>query len=151
MFAAFTTVKLLHEMLWYLAEVGERTYDSNHVDEARSLTNTITALTASGPEEVLSVDVESLHSTVRVLLMDSSEEIRSRYFAEGDHQDARLTPGADLAEIDLRGLPCAEPVFVARASSRRTFDAAISRASTCSEQTCVTHGSREQISRVLCF
>lgn len=105
MFAAFTTVKLLHEMLWYLAEVGERTYDPDHADEARSVTNTITTLTASGPEEVLSADVENLHLTVRVLLMDVSAEIRSRYFAEGDRRDRRLTPGADLAEIDLRGLP----------------------------------------------
>ncbi|OZC55309.1 hypothetical protein CH267_11955 [Rhodococcus sp. 06-621-2] len=105
MFAAFTTVKLLHEMLWYLAEVGERTYDPDHADEARSVTNTITALTASGPEEVLSADVENLHLTVSVLLMDVSAEIRSRYFAEGDRRDRRLTPGADLAEIDLRGLP----------------------------------------------
>ncbi|MFE3290236.1 pentapeptide repeat-containing protein [Rhodococcus sp. NPDC059234] len=102
MFSAFKIVKQLHEMLWYLSEARERTYDPDAAREAREFASTIAALTRGGLVELFSVEMDVLHSAVRAVLVEISEEVRASYFAEVGHQDPRLAAGADLAGANLR-------------------------------------------------
>lgn len=96
MFPAFKVVRQLHEMLWYLTEATDRTFDpdtSTQADELR-----IAIEKAMGDkQQVLTLDLGDLHARVRSVLMGVSEEVRSSYLATGDdHLDAALVPGADL-------------------------------------------------------
>lgn len=100
MFSAFSMMKQLHEMLWYLSEAQNRTYDPAGV---RALASTVSALTFGTVSELLSVEMGDLHGAVRDVLMSVSEEVRASYAAEGGAVDPRLFPGADLAGLDLRG------------------------------------------------
>ncbi|MDV7242245.1 MULTISPECIES: pentapeptide repeat-containing protein [Rhodococcus] len=102
MFAAFKVMKQLHEMLWYLLEAQGRTYDPDAAHEARDLASVITALTRGGLPELLTVDMDALHSDVKAVLVDTSEEVRASYFAENGHLDKGLGPGADLVGKNLR-------------------------------------------------
>lgn len=102
MFSAFPIVKQLHEMLWYLSEAQERTYDPDTAHHARELASTITALTRGGLDELLSAEMDVLHSEVRAVLVEVSAEVRASYFAEVGPLDQRLTAGADLAGATLR-------------------------------------------------
>ncbi|MCU1633749.1 MAG: uncharacterized protein JWM61_2401 [Micrococcaceae bacterium] len=102
MFPAFKVVRQLHEMLWYLAEATNRTFDpdtSHQVNEFRkAIENAM-----SDTQQVLALDLDDLHSRVRSVLMDVSEEVRSSYLATGDdHLDAALIPGADLMGKKMR-------------------------------------------------
>ncbi|RJT75616.1 pentapeptide repeat-containing protein [Arthrobacter cheniae] len=102
MFPAFKVVRQLHEMLWYLAEATNRTFDpdtSHQVNEFRkAIENAM-----SDTQQVLAIDLDDLHSRVRSVLMDVSEEVRSSYLATGDdHLDAALIPGADLMGKKMR-------------------------------------------------
>ncbi|MBO1268023.1 pentapeptide repeat-containing protein [Arthrobacter cavernae] len=103
MFSAFKAARQLHEMLWYLAEAQTRTFDPDASSRAVQLRNTIGQAVGGELPELLSMDVEDLHSQVRSTLMDVSEEVRASYFAAGDdHLDSALTPGADLMGKNLR-------------------------------------------------
>lgn len=102
MFAAFKIVKQLHEMLWYLAEAQERTYDPDAADEARELAASVTSLTRGGLAELFSTDIDALHVEVRAVLMEISQEVRGSYFAEVGHLDPNIAAGADLAGSNLR-------------------------------------------------
>lgn len=102
MFAAFAIVKQLHEMLWYLFEAQERSYDADAIDSARALATTITEHTSGDLRALSSIDLERLHGAVRAVLGEISEQVRASYFAEPDVADARLRAGADLAGVDLR-------------------------------------------------
>ncbi|MFJ7751357.1 pentapeptide repeat-containing protein [Arthrobacter sp. NPDC097144] len=101
MFAAFKTVRQLHEMLWYLAEARTRTYDPDTVTAVLALRNTILEAMQELPQ-LLVLDVPDLHSRVRLTLMDISEEVRSAYRAAGTgHLGAEMRPGADLMGRNL--------------------------------------------------
>lgn len=101
MFAAFTSVRQLHEMLWYLAEARTRTYDPDTVAAVLGLRSTILAAMEELPQ-LLVLDVPDLHSRVRRTLMDVSEEVRSAYRAAGTgHLGAEMRPGADLMGRNL--------------------------------------------------
>ncbi len=103
MFSAFKTARQLHEMLWYLAEAGARTFDPDSSNRAVQLRNTIEQAVGGELTDLLSLDIQELHSQVRSTLVDVSEEIRASYFAAGgDHLDSTLKPGADLMGKNLR-------------------------------------------------
>ncbi|MFD4182527.1 pentapeptide repeat-containing protein [Rhodococcus sp. NPDC058514] len=102
MFSAFKIMKQLHEMLWYLFEAQARAYDPDAKREAHELAATIGDMTRGGVAELVSADMEALHSAVRAVLMDISEEARASYFAEAGHLDPSLAPGSDLAGTNLR-------------------------------------------------
>ncbi|WP_246098303.1 pentapeptide repeat-containing protein [Rhodococcus spelaei] len=102
MFSAFKIMKQLHEMLWYLSEAQVRTYDPDAAQDARELASVITALTRDSLAELFSVDVDALHTAVRAILIEVSEEVRASYFAEVGHLDPSLGAGADLAGAHLR-------------------------------------------------
>jgi uncharacterized protein YjbI with pentapeptide repeats len=102
MFAAFKTMRQLHEILWHLAEAQEKSFDADTAREANDLRLVIGDLTSGPLSGLLAVDVESLHSAARTILLDVSEEVRAGYFAAGTSQAlAGLVPGADLAGANL--------------------------------------------------
>jgi len=103
MFSTFTRTKQLHEMLWYLDEVQDRTYDREAAEHAYALAATITALVHRTADELSTVDVPTLHAQVRALLVDVSAEIRASYLAGYEEPDPVLHAGADLAGRSFRG------------------------------------------------
>lgn len=102
MFSAFKILKQLHEMLWYLLEAQERTYDPDIEDEIRELADFLVSLTRGDVDELLSVDMDDVHASVRAVLMTVSAHVRVSYFADGGRVHPRIAPGADLAGTDLR-------------------------------------------------
>ncbi|MCC9197772.1 pentapeptide repeat-containing protein [Arthrobacter sp. zg-Y820] len=102
MFAAFKASRQLHEMLWYLVEAQARTFDPDASLRAARLRATIEH-TAGRLPELLSRDIQELHSRVGTLLMEVSEEVRASYCAAGDdHLASELAPGADLMGSNFR-------------------------------------------------
>lgn len=102
MFSAFKILKQLHEMLWYLLEAQERTYDPDTEDEIRELADFLVSLTRGDVDELLSADMGDVHASVRAVLMTVSAHVRVSYFADGGRVHPRIAPGADLAGTDLR-------------------------------------------------
>lgn len=114
MFAVFKVVRQLHEMLWYLVEAQQRTFDPDLASAAGHLSGRITTTAQGDATAILATDVETLHGEVRALLMEVSEELRASYGAEdaqtpddgprrdGDHSGADLM-GANLANRRLCG------------------------------------------------
>lgn len=103
MFAAFGAARQLHEMLWYLAEAQTRTFDPDASHRAAQLRNTIEQAVGGELSDLLSLDVQDLHSQVRSTLIEVSEEVRAAYLAVGDdHLESALKPGADLMGKNLR-------------------------------------------------
>lgn len=107
MFAVFKVVRQLHEMLWYLAEARQRTFDPDLASAAGHLSDRIAATAQGDASVVLGADAGSIHGEVRSLLMEVSEELRASYGAEdkqtpdgGLRQDGELS-GADLMGADL--------------------------------------------------
>lgn len=103
MFAAFKAARQLHEMLWYLAEARQRTFDPDATDRAERLISTIEQAVGGDLAKILATDVQDLHTQARAILMEVSSEVRASYFAAGDdHLDSTLKPGADLMGRNLR-------------------------------------------------
>ncbi|WP_311213173.1 MULTISPECIES: pentapeptide repeat-containing protein [unclassified Arthrobacter] len=107
MFAAFKVVRQLHEMLWYLAEAQQRTFDPHLASAAGHLSGRIASIAQGDATAILNTDVETLHEAARALLMDVSEELRASYGAEdtqtpddGPHLDGEHS-GADLMGANL--------------------------------------------------
>jgi uncharacterized protein YjbI with pentapeptide repeats len=102
MFRAFKVVRQLHEMLWYLAEATNRTFDHDTSQQVTEL-RTVIERTMDDTQRVLALDLDEMHARVRSVLMDVSEEVRFSYLATGDdHLDADLVPGADLMGRNMR-------------------------------------------------
>jgi uncharacterized protein YjbI with pentapeptide repeats len=102
MFAVFKLVRQLHEMLWYLTEAQQRTFDPDLALAAGSLYQRIATTTQGDAAAILGTDVERLHAEVRTLLMEVSEELRASYGAEDkDTADGGPCAGADLMGADL--------------------------------------------------
>jgi uncharacterized protein YjbI with pentapeptide repeats len=103
MFGVFTIMRQLHELLWYLAE-------AQTLQPARPLRGELMAafeeterLTYLSPGAVMELDVAAHRQGVNVLLVHTSELVRSG--ARGrkiDRSGADLT-GADLSGADLSG------------------------------------------------
>ncbi|MGR0158447.1 pentapeptide repeat-containing protein [Paenarthrobacter nitroguajacolicus] len=106
MFAVFKIVRQLHEMLWYLAEARQRTFDPDLALAADHLSKSLAAAAQGDASAVLAIDVERLHGEVRALLMEVSEELRASYGAEDKPTlDGGRQAGADakLGGADLMG------------------------------------------------
>ncbi|MBT1596163.1 MULTISPECIES: pentapeptide repeat-containing protein [Curtobacterium] len=108
MFRVFPIVRLLHEMLWHLAEAQDRAVTPDSAEDAGLLTREIRRVLVAGRPTLLALDVEPLHERVRDVLVEVSGEVRARYRAgQDDSRAGLLRPGADLAGRDLRGRPMA--------------------------------------------
>jgi uncharacterized protein YjbI with pentapeptide repeats len=92
-------MRLLHEMLWHLAEVARRSHDPVAAD----LETEIVGLTGASPDELLGVDLEELQSRVGAVLESADRKVRN-----GPSYRSRDLAGRDLREhavydADLRG------------------------------------------------
>lgn len=103
MFSAFKAARQLHEMLWYLAEAQSRTFDPDSSVRVKRLRRTIEHAVSGELSGLVSLDLQQLHSDVRALLIEVSEEVRASYFAAGDdHLGSELKAGADLMGRNLK-------------------------------------------------
>jgi uncharacterized protein YjbI with pentapeptide repeats len=99
MAAVLSVMRVLHEMLSHLAEVGRRSPDPSAAD----LTAEIVGLTGAAPADLLAVDLDDLHDRVGAALEAASTRLRtgpSHRRADLAGHDLRLQP---LSDADLRG------------------------------------------------
>jgi uncharacterized protein YjbI with pentapeptide repeats len=100
MFAAFTIVRQLHELLWYLGEaLTLPAAGPLHGELRRALAQT-EQLTGGSPDALAALDVEAHRRDVNALLLRASELARAGAGARRQAADLR---GADLIGRDLRG------------------------------------------------
>jgi uncharacterized protein YjbI with pentapeptide repeats len=100
MFAAFATMRQLHELLWYLTEA--LALDTPLRDELGRARDAIEDSTKLAPQELATLDLAGLRTETGALLRNASEHVRSAYPRRQDHSGADLA-GADLRRADLRG------------------------------------------------
>ncbi|MEV6522119.1 pentapeptide repeat-containing protein [Longispora sp. NPDC051575] len=103
MFAGFTVMRHLHELLWYLTEaLAWPAARPVHADLRRALDHT-ERLAAGDAEALVAVDVDAHRGAVNVLLLRASELVRAGVPGRRlDRRGADLV-GADLRTTDLRG------------------------------------------------
>ncbi|MFF5175748.1 pentapeptide repeat-containing protein [Micromonospora sp. NPDC000089] len=97
MFAAFTVMRPLHELLWYLTEAAALTPAGDLRDRLHTALDDTRRLTAGTAEQLGAVDVDAHRGRVNPLLSAASELAR----AGTDGPDRR---GAALIGADLRGV-----------------------------------------------
>ncbi|QSB23046.1 pentapeptide repeat-containing protein [Curtobacterium sp. 24E2] len=100
-FRAFAVARQLHEVLWYLAETVSRSTTLGSAESPTALRHRVQQILDGELSGLLAVDVESLRSEVRSVLVDVSAEARGGYPAAGEAA-GDLHPSADLAGSDLR-------------------------------------------------
>jgi uncharacterized protein YjbI with pentapeptide repeats len=99
MFAAFTVMRKLHELLWYLQEALRLDAAAPLHDELRETLERVDWLTQAPAAALVHLDVESQQAEANALLLRASELARDPVGA--DHRGADLT-GADLRGADFR-------------------------------------------------
>jgi hypothetical protein len=100
MFAVFPVVRQLHELLWYLAE-------ASRLDPHDDLTAAFAEVerhTVGTPDDILALDVAEIRAKVNVLLLRTSERLRSsaKSYRGADLIGARLR-NKNLSSADFRG------------------------------------------------
>jgi uncharacterized protein YjbI with pentapeptide repeats len=98
MFAAFTVMRQLHELLWYLTEALERTQPGPLRVSLRQAYNQTRRHTEDPPEQLVALDVAVLRAQAGRLLRQASENVRAP--SGTDHGGADLI-GANLSRADL--------------------------------------------------
>jgi hypothetical protein len=105
MFEAFTIMRQLHELLWYLTEALTLQPARRLHPELRRALDETERLARGGAGEVAELDVTAHRRDVDTLLLRTSELVRAGAGAGGrgpDHAGADLI-GRDLGGADLRG------------------------------------------------
>lgn len=106
MFAALGMMRQLHELLWYLAEVLERTAAAEVHAAARAERDRVEALTRLDAAGLLAVDTAAERAAVNTVLVRAGELVRAaarpRRGKAPDRRGADLA-GARLKGADLRG------------------------------------------------
>jgi hypothetical protein len=103
MFAAFTALRQLHELLWYLAEAAALPVARTLLPEITAATQVTEALAAGDGDTLAALDVGPHRDEVNVTLLRVSEVVRAQAPPPtADHRGADLV-GHDLAGADLRG------------------------------------------------
>ncbi|WP_308009892.1 pentapeptide repeat-containing protein [Curtobacterium oceanosedimentum] len=102
MSAVFAVVRRLHEMLWYLADAVDRAVTPDAAEDVEALRDRIRTTIDAGSSSLRRLDVDALHTEVRDLLVEVSQEVRTITRA-GATPDTAFRPGVDLAGLDLRG------------------------------------------------
>lgn len=98
MFAAFTVMRQLHELLWHLTEaLALPAARSLHGELRRALAQT-KRLTGREPDALVDLDVAPLRQEINALLRRASEQVRA-----GAGNQTLDRSGADLVGRDLRG------------------------------------------------
>ncbi len=103
MFAVFTTMRHLHELLWYLSEALTFRPARAMRSELQVAFDGLDALTRGDPESLANLDVAPLRRDVSDLLLRASELVRAGIPGKKkDHRGADLI-GAKFGAADLRG------------------------------------------------
>jgi hypothetical protein len=103
MFAAFATMRSLHELLWYLTEAIALAPGGPLGDELRAALDRTDTITRSSPDALAALDVDMHRDGVNGLLRRASDHARGDTGRRApDHRGADLI-GADLRGADLRG------------------------------------------------
>jgi len=100
MFAAFTVMRQLHELLWYLSEALALPAAGPLHDELRSAFDDTERLTDGSTDALMALDVAAHRDAVNALLSKASALVRGTGGA--DRRGTDLV-GADLRTADLRG------------------------------------------------
>jgi uncharacterized protein YjbI with pentapeptide repeats len=95
MFAAFDTLRAVHEMRWYLADAGTRALPDDLHRELIEATERLTDLSGGSAAGLVALDVHALRREVGDLLGRVSAAVRAGL-------DGRALGGQDLAGRDLR-------------------------------------------------
>jgi len=102
MFAAFSVMRALHELLWYINEALAMPLEEPVRNELNELLAGTERLTQSGPDELIALNLNEHRRDVNAVLLRVSAFVRiGAGYAGADHRDADLR-GADLAGKDLR-------------------------------------------------
>ena len=102
MFGVLPVVRALHELLWYLAEVRERTAAGPVHGAAREASERVGRLTSGDVEALRAVDVDAERAAVDPLLRQASALVRAPFRNRRQGRGA-FRPGAALARRDLAG------------------------------------------------
>jgi uncharacterized protein YjbI with pentapeptide repeats len=101
MFASFTVMRQLHELLWYLTEARAlRAAEPLH-DELDEALDNVDRLTRSDADALIGLDVGALREEVSHLLRRASELARGHARLDAELSGADLI-GKDLGRADLR-------------------------------------------------
>ncbi len=107
MFWAFTIMRQLHELLWYLTEALALACDGALQAELGLALEETDSLTRHPSAALVTVDVATQREAVNVLLRRTSDLVRAGASPGVDHRGADLVGaglrGADLAGANLRG------------------------------------------------
>jgi hypothetical protein len=102
MFGVLPVVRALHELLWYLAEVRERTAAGPVHGAAREASERVGRLTSGDVEALRAVDVDAERAAADPLLRQASALVRAPFRNRRQVRGA-FRPGAALARRDLAG------------------------------------------------
>jgi uncharacterized protein YjbI with pentapeptide repeats len=98
MSAVLSVMRLLHEMLAHLTEVGRRSPEPAATDLAAE----IIAMTGATPNDLLDIDLDHLHDRVGAALEAASARLRSGIDLRGRDLAGRDLRDHDLHDADLR-------------------------------------------------
>jgi hypothetical protein len=103
MFAALTTTRILHELLWYLRAALELPATGPLHERLRSAYDETDALAEGPPDVVAQVDATAHREHVNELLLEASELARAGVRGREARRRGKDLRGAVLAGADLRG------------------------------------------------
>jgi uncharacterized protein YjbI with pentapeptide repeats len=111
MFEVFLIMRQLHEMLWYLAEAITLEPTSFIKEQLSSMISETERLTHLSPDSIIGLDVAAHRADVNVLLIQTSELVRTKFRKEQKPPSKRQKNigrgldfiGADLKKTNLRG------------------------------------------------
>jgi hypothetical protein len=117
MFAALTTTRVLHELLWYLRAALELPATASVHAELEAAYRETDALAEGPPERVATVDAAAHRDRVNGLLLRASELARAGVRGRdagrtGEELRGAVLVGADLRGADLRGASLRGAVLV---------------------------------------
>jgi hypothetical protein len=105
MFKTLGILRLLHEILWYLAEASERLETGSIRDEVSQLRQRTQEAAQAGPDDLLDLNVGVLRSDAAALLEQVSRALRGPEGGpslRGADLAGRRLDGSDLRRADLR-------------------------------------------------
>jgi len=133
LFDAFTVMRQLHELLWYLAAARSHPAARSRWSQVQRLLDETELLSSGSPEDLVALDLAGHRARVADELRRVSEVVR---VVPGPDLGGRDLIGADLRGADLRGADLREALFVtqlqvnaARGSSSTRLPAVVTRPS----------------------
>jgi uncharacterized protein YjbI with pentapeptide repeats len=103
MFAAFTVMRQLHELLWYLNEALALSAASPFRDELDEAFSATERMTNSPPDELVKLDVDAHRQQANAVLLRVSDHVREHAGRHGPDLRAADLAGRDLRGADLAG------------------------------------------------